>query len=52
LNTSAWDDDPAVEAPAVSEVIGLVRRRAAEALLSQGIADLDFDGNPEPMPPL
>ena len=29
---------------------GLVRRRAAEALLFQGIADLDFDGNPDPMP--
>jgi lysozyme len=31
---------------------GLVRRRAAEALLFQGIADLDFDGNPDPMPQL
>ena len=29
---------------------GLVRRRAAEALLFQGIADLDFDGRPDPMP--
>jgi lysozyme len=29
---------------------GLVRRRAAEALLFQNIADLDFDGNPDPMP--
>lgn len=29
---------------------GLVRRRAAEALLFQGIADLDFDGNPDRMP--
>ena len=29
---------------------GLVRRRAAEALLFQGIADLDFDGNPDAMP--
>jgi lysozyme len=29
---------------------GLVRRRASEALLFQGIADLDFDGNPDPMP--
>jgi lysozyme len=29
---------------------GLVRRRAAEALMFQGIADLDFDGNPDPMP--
>ena len=29
---------------------GLVRRRAAEALLFHGIADLDFDGNPDPMP--
>ena len=29
---------------------GLVRRRAAEALLFQGIPDLDFDGNPDPMP--
>jgi lysozyme len=29
---------------------GLVRRRAAEALLFQAIADLDFDGNPDPMP--
>jgi lysozyme len=29
---------------------GLVRRRAAEALRFQGIADLDFDGNPDPMP--
>src|SRR5688572_11366779 len=29
---------------------GLVRRRAAEALLFQGITDLDFDGNPDPMP--
>ena len=29
---------------------GLVRRRAAESLLFQGIADLDFDGNPDPMP--
>jgi lysozyme len=29
---------------------GLVRRRAAEALLFQGIADLDFDGHPDPMP--
>ena len=29
---------------------GLVRRRAAEALLFQGIRDLDFDGNPDPMP--
>jgi len=29
---------------------GLVRRRAAEALLFQNIADLDFDGHPDPMP--
>lgn len=29
---------------------GLVRRRASEALLFQGIADLDFDGKPDPMP--
>jgi lysozyme len=29
---------------------GLVRRRAAEALLFQGIADLDFDGRPDAMP--
>jgi len=29
---------------------GLVRRRAAEALLFQGIPDLDFDGKPDPMP--
>jgi lysozyme len=29
---------------------GLVRRRAAEALLFQGIPDLDFDGRPDPMP--
>lgn len=29
---------------------GLVRRRAAEALLFQGIQDLDFDGHPDPMP--
>ncbi|MNC91260.1 Lysozyme RrrD [compost metagenome] len=29
---------------------GLVRRRAAEALLFQGIVDLDFDGNPDRMP--
>ena len=29
---------------------GLVRRRAAEALLFHGISDLDFDGNPDPMP--
>jgi lysozyme len=29
---------------------GLVRRRAAEALLFQAIADLDFDGKPDPMP--
>ena len=29
---------------------GLVRRRASEALLFQGIADLDFDGQPDPMP--
>lgn len=29
---------------------GLVRRRAAEALLFQDIADLDFDGHPDPMP--
>lgn len=29
---------------------GLVRRRAAEALLFQGIADLNFDGRPDPMP--
>ncbi len=29
---------------------GLVRRRAAEALLFQGIADIDFDGHPDPMP--
>jgi lysozyme len=29
---------------------GLVRRRAAEALLFQGIADLDFNGKPDPMP--
>lgn len=28
---------------------GLVRRRAAEALLFQGITDLDFDGRPDPM---
>jgi lysozyme len=31
---------------------GLVRRRAAEALLFQGIADLDFDGNTDRMPQL
>ena len=30
---------------------GLVRRRASEALMFQGIADLDFDGMPDgPMP--
>lgn len=29
---------------------GLVRRRAAEALLFQGIVDLDFDGHPDRMP--
>ena len=32
---------------------GLVRRRASEALLFQGIADLDYDGTPDgPMPQL
>ncbi len=29
---------------------GLVRRRASEALLFQGIPDLDFDGRPDSMP--
>jgi lysozyme len=31
---------------------GLVRRRAAEALLFQDIEDLDFDGHPDRMPQL
>ena len=29
---------------------GLTRRRASEALMFQGIPDLNFDGKPDPMP--